>query len=309
MSKTKFKKGDVLGKWRLEKKLGGRSGNGDVWSAVSATDQREGALKLLQHRHRNNRIRKERFLAEIQTMEKCQDISGVLQLIDSYSRNTHTETSPIWFVSEISVPLLDHLGDNYDLHTVIQACYSFASTLDTMHERDISHRDLKPDNLFYSKKNWLIGDFGLVDFPEKSEHTRPAEKIGPIFYIAPEMLNAIGDRDGKKADVWSLAKLLWKLATKQAYPIEGTLSKDISPLRLSTYAQGENLSMLDALLEQATQILPENRIPMRQFRDELGSWLKLKEEKNLTNSIEKKSTVSTEKTYSSSLFFSTIRAK
>ena len=295
MSKTKFSKGRVLGNWKLEEKLGGKSGNGDVWSVTSITDQRKGALKLLQRRHRNNDIRKKRFLAEIQIMEKCQDIPGVLKLIDSYSHKVHTETDHIWFVSEIATPLLDHLKDNYALHTVIQACYSFASTLATMHERDISHRDIKPDNLFYRKNSWLIGDFGLVDFPEKAEHTQPTEKIGPIFYLAPEMLNAIGDRDGKKADVWSLAKLLWKLATEQAYPIEGTLSREISPLRLSTYAQGENLSMLDALLEQATQILPENRISMQQFRDELGSWLKLKEEDKLTNSTERKTTVSTKK--------------
>lgn len=279
--------------WILEEKLGGRSGNGDVWLATSRADGRKGALKLLQHRHRNNNVRQGRFLAEIQVMRECQNIPGVLQLIDSSSSKTHLKNEPRWFVSEIATPLLDYLKEDYDLHTVIQACHSFASTLADMHEKGIYHRDIKPDNLFYSENNWLIGDFGLVDFPEKAEHTQPAEKIGPIFYIAPEMLNSIGNRSGEKADVWSLAKLLWKLATKQAYPIEGTLSRNISPLRLSTYTQGDNLLSLDALLEQATQIIPESRISMQQFRDELSSWLQAEEK--LTCSTEQISTISMQK--------------
>jgi serine/threonine protein kinase len=116
-----------------------------------------------------------------------------------------------------------------------------------MHARGYSHRDIKPNNIFKFNEVWCLGDFGLVDFSEKGELTRKGEKLGPALYIAPEMLNEAAHADGTRADVYSLAKLLWKLATGQKYPLQGMHSRNVPGMTISGSVRGKNTGALDAL--------------------------------------------------------------
>lgn len=206
-------------------------------------------------------------------MRNCSDIEGVLPLIDFEIPSLINSSNPIWFVSELAIPMEKIINEKTDLVEIIKACHSFAETLEKLHQRGISHRDIKPDNLFYLNNKWAIGDFGLVEYPEKNNITGENEKMGPLFYMAPEMLLNPTNSNGNSADVWSLAKTLWKLGTNQRYPIEGTLRKDIPALKLSTYSQHPKAYLLDPILEAATNIEPKQRISMSKFKEELNSWL------------------------------------
>ena len=207
----KIKVGQNFGKWQLIEKLG-RGGNGLVWK-VTSKEGVHGAIKLLHPRNLSDEKRYYRFNQEIEVMRKCQNISGILPLLDSKVVESPSSNNQPWFVSALAVTLETRLGSDYSLRDVVMACASYAETLKNMHQRGFSHRDIKPDNLFVLDQNYVIGDFGLVDFPDKTPLTREGEKLGPTFYIAPEMLNDALNADGKLADVYSLAKTLWKLGT------------------------------------------------------------------------------------------------
>jgi hypothetical protein len=84
-----------------------------------------------------------------------------------------------------------------------------------------------PDNLFFFENRFAVGDFGLVSFEGKSADTAQGERIGPMFFMAPEMLNSAIEADGQFADVYSLAKTLWVMATGQRSPQPGRLGRQV----------------------------------------------------------------------------------
>lgn len=261
--------GSNVGRWTIEKKISDRGGNGVVWQVSDGIVV--GALKVLKRKHLKDETRKERFSKEIKSIIACQNISGVLPVLDHQLGDSE---NPDWLVTKLATPLTQHLGQDYSLQEVVTACCFYSNTLSEMHKRAYSHRDIKPENLFFADGEYLIGDFGLVDLPEKDIQTPPNEKVGPIFYMAPEMLQNIGPRYSPKADVWSLAKLIWKLGTKQSYPIEGKLGHDIAATKLSTYVMAPRADQLDKILASATEISLDHRITMSQFCSELQAWLR-----------------------------------
>lgn len=268
MAKGKLGVGSKLGDWRLVGPLGS-GGNGIVWKARNSSNLL-GALKIL--RNPTASRANLRFRDEVAAMAACQDIMGVLPLLGSDFPAQITKENPAWLVSAIAKPL-SGMPRNLDLREAVALCRALASTLSEMHSRAHYHRDIKPDNVFFYDGRWCLGDFGLADFPLKDALTREGEKLGPAHYIAPEMLNDAVTADGAKADVYSLGKLLWKLATGQTYPLPGVHLRDIPALTLSANVVGVGTSELDGLLEAMTQIDPDKRPDMTNVERELATWL------------------------------------
>src|SRR5262249_49079787 len=98
------------------------------------------------------------------------------------------------------------------------------------------------------------------------------EKVGPNNYIAPEMLENAEGADGRPADVFSLGKLLWKLATGYNFPLPGVHIRTVPALTISSNVTALNTSTLDALLEAMTQIEPAQRPIMDHVARELVAW-------------------------------------
>lgn len=207
----RFEKGQSIGRWTLVKNIGG-GGNGTVWRARSGNEIV--AIKLLKscfdERHEPFR----RFHDEFKLMQKLQGRSGVMPVLDGEMQRQSGKSSPCWFAMPLAVSLNKQLGSDSSLREVVQAVSSYASTLEMLHAESISHRDLKPDNLFWLNGEWVIGDFGLAAFPEQEAHDTPLQRrFGPLFYQAPEMLNHARESAGSPADVYALAKVLWRLGT------------------------------------------------------------------------------------------------
>lgn len=251
----------------------GRGGNGDVYLAEK--DGVQGALKILKPGSRGTRV--DRFRDEIDGLKKCSDISGVISVLDA--DNGHDPKQQPWLVMGLATPISKKLGATPSLHAVVQAVHDIAVVLEAMHARGFSHRDIKPDNLFYFDQRWTVGDFGLVTFEGKSGETKPNERIGPLFFMAPEMLNDADQADGKPADVFSIAKTLWVLATEQAFPLPGSYETNHPAFRIGTYLpSAEKCAQLDKLVASATAFTPTQRPTMTQVCAELRAWLTPSEE-------------------------------
>ncbi|MEQ1866568.1 MAG: protein kinase [Micropepsaceae bacterium] len=269
MPRTELKPGLRFGPWELLERLG-EGGNGTVWK-VRGSAGGLGALKVL--RNASDEKRNARLADEISAMRSCQDIPGVLPLLDAHSPARPSHSDPAWFVSALAVSN-SKLGDRpLALKDTVIAVNSLARTLAEMHSRGYSHRDIKPDNILEYGGRWCLCDFGLANFPEKVVQTAEGEKLGPMFYIAPEMLNEAAKSDGTKADVYSMGKLLWKLATGQKYPLPGTHSRDTQGLTISAAVATSNAEALDGLLEAMTQFSPGRRPSMAQVAQELETWM------------------------------------
>src|SRR5699024_5316238 len=110
--------------------------------------------------------------------------------------------------------------------------------------------------------NYCFGDFGLVDYPDKEDLTATRESVGPRNTIAPEMKNDAKNSDGKKADVYSLAKTLWMLLTKSPYGFEGTYDESSKIMGLNKFYPNQHLVELNALLYDSTREEPDLRPTM-----------------------------------------------
>lgn len=251
----------------------GSGGNGKVYLAKK--DGRDGAFKSLHERSLKNTKRINRFLLEIEAMRLCQDIPGVLPLVDAVKMENGEPVGFPWLVTEVATPLEKIIGKESTLDEVVFAIFEISSVLVKMHARNVSHRDIKPDNLFYLNDRWFVGDFGLADFENKPALTALHEKLGPMFYIAPEMLNSAATSDGKAADVYSLAKTLWKLATGMGFPLPGHQRSYLSVFSLSTYVSHPRAVLLDTLIEMATDDEPSKRPTMERVADVLNGWINM----------------------------------
>jgi protein tyrosine kinase len=177
-------------------------------------------------------------------------------------------------VMPVATPLLKQLGTDPQADAVVTAIRDVARTLAALADRGIGHRDLKPDNLFYLDGEWCVGDFGLVKYPEKDPVTRAGRRLGPIDYMAPEMRADADTADPQPADVYSLAKTLWVLLTRQSLPLPGTHRLDDAAYALGTYLRHRRLTELDVLMEASTRHEPTDRPSMREFADQLDAWLR-----------------------------------
>ncbi|SDQ91804.1 Serine/threonine protein kinase [Pseudomonas sp. UC 17F4] len=260
-----------IGGWRLSKRLG-KGGNGTVWLAQKGGQK--GAMKILQA---TSLTAKKRFHDEVKSMRLCAGIAGVLPVFEA--QVDPDEPGEKWFVMGLAKVLTEKLGSRSTLHTVVEAFAAYAETLAKVHELKVSHRDIKPDNLFHYDGGWAVGDFGLATFKGKKAVTGGGRKIGPIYYLAPEMLNNPGRADERCADVFSLAKSLWVVATGQHYPLPGSYDLAHAAFGIGSYVSGERgVAELDRLIASATAFEPSSRPTMKLVGEELRAWLAPKTE-------------------------------
>jgi serine/threonine protein kinase len=174
--------GEIVDDWAL-KTLLGQGGNGEVWRAEQ--DGQTAALKLLNVQNPKHAAYK-RFRSEAE-FHRGYEHAGVLPLIDA----SVPERLPKGRFAWLAMPEANVAGEALDgapLVTVVEAVASFAETLADLGTMGVSHRDVKPDNLFLHDDCWKVGGWGLVSYPDKDSLTRPGRKLGPTWFIAPEML-------------------------------------------------------------------------------------------------------------------------
>ena len=97
---------------------------------------------------------------------------------------------------------------------ILQIC----SGLKEIHEANIIHRDLSPDNIFINEKDEIkIGDFGVSK--RLSSHTKFAKtQTGKYHYNAPEIEN--GEQYDTKVDIYALGCIIYELFTLNEYYLD-----------------------------------------------------------------------------------------
>jgi serine/threonine protein kinase len=139
---------------------------------------------------------------------------------------------------------------------------------------NLVHRDINPPNvrLTYAGEVKLL-DFGIASSDLHGGGLGEQRAAGKLWHLAPEQLRP-GDKLDRRTDIYALGVLLWELLTQR--PV-GTIRDHGRETRLPEtegeilmwISRGEHLPPsifnsevppeLDALVKQATSVLPENR--------------------------------------------------
>ena len=224
------------------------------------------ALKLLK------KLKKkayDRFRDEITAVIDNSDIKGVLPILDFHLPESIAKETP-WYVMPLAIPFTDYVKGKTTTE-IIESIIVLAEELSKLHQRKVFHRDIKPANLFFYNDYPCLGDFGLVDFPDKKELTSKRENVGPKWTIAPEMKRNAYTADGEKADSYSFAKTIWILLTKNPLSFDGQYNST-SNIGLNKYLKGIYTKPLDDLLTRSTDNDPRNRPCLNEITSNLKKW-------------------------------------
>jgi serine/threonine protein kinase len=260
----------TVGPWTLHERLG-RGGNATVWTATRPDFPSPVALKLIN----TTKVEKEpyqRFVREIEFLGEHKAVPGVLPLIDAHLPDHPSKADPPWLAMPVAIPIADAL-EGKPLTDVLAAVAAIAETLAQLQrETGIAHRDIKPGNLYELQGSWLIGDFGLIAIPDAQSLTAEGRQVGPAHYTAYEMVLDASTADPHPADVYSLGKTLWVLATGQTWPPEGHQPVGTRGFEIGDFRPHPRAAALDQEVDLMTRLHPEERPSKEQVARDLAAW-------------------------------------
>ena len=263
-----------VGPWTLGDPPLGHGGNAIVWRATRPDAETAVALKVLNVTKAGHESYK-RFVREIGFLREHQTIPGLLPLLDAHLPEQPTKADRAWLAMPIATPIAQALASR-PLAAVIEAVAAIADTLARLQaDYDIAHRDIKPGNLYELDGSWLIGDFGLIAVPDAESLTTDGRQVGPAHYTAYEMILNPMTAQPHPADVYSLGKTLWVLATGQAWPPEGHQPAGTRGFEIGDFRPHPRSGVLDQEVDLMTRLHPDERPSKGQVARDLAAWQEL----------------------------------
>lgn len=233
----RFETGTLLaGRYEIVRMLG-RGGMGEVYLAADTRINRNVAVKVIHSDTVSSKEALRRFALEAQAVSALNHP----HIMTIYEVDSATDGT-LFFVAEyIEGQTLNHrIGPELTLEKALDIAIQVASALSAAHEAGITHRDIKPENIMVRHDGYVkVLDFGLAKLGDREssslnsgsedptqalQRTRPGAVIGTAAYMSPEQ--ARGRDVDARADVWSLAVVLYEMITGQR-PFSGETSADI----------------------------------------------------------------------------------
>ena len=161
-------------------------------------------LKKLKEDYLSNTDIRSRFKREFNITKSLQDIGGIIKVYD-FNEDNYSYTM------ERAEITLEKYITQYDFgyENKVKCIRIILYIMKTVHERNVIHRDLSPNNIFVIHGQLKIADFGLgKDLNMFTSHqTIFTNAVGQYYYCAPEQFMLLRDGD-KKSDVYSLGRIL-----------------------------------------------------------------------------------------------------
>ena len=223
--KSTLRNGEMVSAYRIEK-LVGTGGMGWVYRARHVIEQRIVALKVL----REDQLGLDRAIDRM--MREATILATVAHpgIPRFYECGVLPDRRP-WIAMELvdGRSLQSKLGGNVMHHDdVIDVVMHVAAVLDAAHQRGVTHRDLKPDNILLAPTDEVfpvrVIDWGIAHSYSGSRYTNHNEAIGTPTYMSPEQARG-GPTDGF-CDVYGLGIVAYQALAGRA-PFVGASSVEI----------------------------------------------------------------------------------
>ena len=219
--------GSLIGGRYLVLRRIGRGGMGVVYRASDLDRGGEVAIKVLARERADSRRHGDRFLREIEALQRIDHLNTVRVLQAGQS-----ERGDLWFAME----LVDGVTLSRKVHGPLPAAEittivrQLLEALQAIHAAGVVHRDLKPANIMIAESpegpRVKVLDFGVVRFtdPDRSVLTAQNTLLGTPAFIAPEAVRGLPI--DARSDLYAVGICLHTMATGEL-PFNGSDSNAV----------------------------------------------------------------------------------
>ncbi|MCC6748969.1 MAG: serine/threonine protein kinase [Deltaproteobacteria bacterium] len=229
--------GQVIGgRYRLTKLLGA-GGMGEVYAAQHVHIHKRVAVKLLHGEISSNPEAVARFQQEAQSASSIGH-DNIVIIDDFGTMDDGRVYLCMEFLEGVSLSEAMQEPGGMDLLRAMRVMTQVCDGLGAAHAKGIVHRDMKPENVFLTRRSdgsevAKILDFGIAKV-SGTEANQNLTKTGTVFgtphYMSPEQ--ALGQKVDHRADIYSVGVMLFEMFTGQvpfkAESFMGILSQHIT---------------------------------------------------------------------------------
>ncbi|MDR1467594.1 MAG: Stk1 family PASTA domain-containing Ser/Thr kinase [Oscillospiraceae bacterium] len=200
---------------RLDKRyeiqeLIGVGGMSMVYKALDQVEQKTVALKILKDEFLSN----EDFTRRFKDESKAISILSHPNIVKVYNVSFGDKIQYIVMEYIDGITLKEYIQNHGQIkwQKAIKFICQILKALEHAHDKDIVHRDMKPQNIMIlPDKTVKVTDFGIARFTGQKSKTMTEKTIGSVHYISPEQ--AKGGVVDDKADIYSVGAILYEIIT------------------------------------------------------------------------------------------------
>jgi hypothetical protein len=195
-----------------------RSASGILYRAIDTQDGEPVALKIFWPALFDDSTSMARFLRSMRAMVPLEHEHLVKLYAAGRSRGICFAASE-FIAGESAAQLIQRVGvaRMLDWRTTFRIALGIAQALEYLHEQNILHRSIRPNNILVRQRDHCVklGDSVLakaLDQLGESALTRRGEVVGDVYYLAPEQVSGETVID-QRADIYSLGATVYALLT------------------------------------------------------------------------------------------------